>query len=64
MIKFFLKEIVIFLLNNQFDFMSRKSTTEVLYILQNLIEKYFFLKKDLHMIFIYKYDGSTISVMT
>ncbi|KAL3498426.1 hypothetical protein ACH5RR_041158 [Cinchona calisaya] len=38
--------------NNQFGFMVGRSTTEAIYILKKLTERYRDEKKDLHMIFI------------
>ena len=37
---------------NQFGFMPGRSTTEVIYVLRNLMEKYRSRERDLHMIFI------------
>ena len=37
---------------NQFSFMSRRSTMEVIYLLWNLMKKYRSRERDLHMVFI------------
>jgi hypothetical protein len=51
---------------NQFDFMSGRSTMKVIFLISQLIEKYMKQKKDLHMIFIdleKTYDKVTRNIM-